>query len=428
MKAASAWSSDESRAYQLKQLRSTLVRALNHVPYYRTNYASKFSSLAKITDLSAIEALPIIDKTIVRNNHRQFIADDVTIEALTYMTTGGSTGDPLKIMMDDAFNGRTHANTWYYLWTVGFAPEAHLSIRLHGNTIDQELVDQGQFWSWEGKRLTMSVYHIDETTAAVYVQAINAHEPEYIHAYPSALAILCRYIENQNLQVTHTLKWAFVDSETLHPWQKELFQRVLKCEVFSVYGHTEGAGMAITCADCGTMVTPPHVGLMELLRSDGTPALPGEKGEIVVTGFNNDVFPLIRYRTGDHATLAPDHGCWGCQYAGIRLSDIQGRVQDYVVTSSGKPISIAPALFDYNFDWSEIDRFQIFQERPGNLLFRIVVPDSVTDRAQIEQRVVHGFGRILNGQFSIRVSFVEEIPYTPRGKYRYVDQRLPINA
>ena len=46
----------------------------------------------------------------------------------------------------------------------------------------------------------------------------------------------------------------------------------------------------------------PHDLHAEVLRPDGTPAAPGERGEIVVTGGRNPLLPLFRYRTGDFGT------------------------------------------------------------------------------------------------------------------------------
>lgn len=422
------WSAREMKAYQLAQLRRIVDRAYRRVPYYRRSFDAADLQPADVATLADIQRLPPIDKTVVRNHHADFITGDADLDGLSYMTTGGSAGDPLKIMMDDRFKGLNHANTWFYLWTVGYEPETHPSVRLHGNTIDQDLVDRGQYWVEEGLRLTMSVYHIDQDTTPAFVERINAHRPEYIHAYPSALSLLCHYIDILGLEVIDTMQWAFIDSETIFPWQRALIERVLNCRTFSIYGHTEGAGLAFTCKECGMMRVAPLVGLMEILDPDGTQVKEsGGTGEIVVTGFNNDVFPLIRYRTGDLATLAPESNCLTCNNAGMRFSEVKGRIQDYVVNRNGARTAIAPALFDYNFDWSHIDRFQIYQDTPGVLLFRIVAArDAVGQEEALKRRIIESFGAILNRQFEIDAEIVNDIPHTARGKYRYVDQRLEI--
>ena len=56
--------------------------------------------------------------------------------------------------------------------------------------------------------------------------------------------------------------------------------------------------MAMEC-DRGRLHVVPEVGLIEILREDGSPCDPGEVGEIVATGLVNEGMPLLRYRTGD---------------------------------------------------------------------------------------------------------------------------------
>ena len=53
----------------------------------------------------------------------------------------------------------------------------------------------------------------------------------------------------------------------------------------------------------------PAVGIVEILREDGSPCAPGEVGEIVATGLLNDAMPLIRYRLGDYAAWSEAEQC-----------------------------------------------------------------------------------------------------------------------
>jgi phenylacetate-coenzyme A ligase PaaK-like adenylate-forming protein len=51
--------------------------------------------------------------------------------------------------------------------------------------------------------------------------------------------------------------------------------------------------------------------VLEVLEPDDRPAAPGRVGEIVGTNLHAFGVPLIRVRTGDHASLARDCGCGG---------------------------------------------------------------------------------------------------------------------
>jgi phenylacetate-CoA ligase len=68
---------------------------------------------------------------------------------------------------------------------------------------------------------------------------------------------------------------------------------------------------------------------VEILRSDQTPAKPGEVGEVTLSGAFNHCMPLLRYRTGDFAALECVNGRW-C------LSDLHGRATVYFVDAWGQ--------------------------------------------------------------------------------------------
>ena len=72
---------------------------------------------------------------------------------------------------------------------------------------------------------------------------------------------------------------------------------------YNIYGHTEGAGMAITFPDSNSLEAMP-IGIMEILDSSGNVLTKaGDEGEVVVTGFNNKIMPFIRYQTLDMAVV-----------------------------------------------------------------------------------------------------------------------------
>ena len=110
------------------------------------------------------------------------------------------------------------------------------------------------------------------------------------------------------------------------------------------------------------------------------------------------------------------------------LSSIKGRVQDYLVTKDESLVPAAPILFDYNFDWTGIDLFQVLQEKPGILEFKIVTSSYINpNRDNLKNRIIREFSKLFGYKFDIKVSFHNKIETTNRGKFRYVDQRLKVS-
>ena len=94
--------------------------------------------------------------------------------------------------------------------------------------------------------------------------------------------------------------------------------------------------MAMECSR-GRMHLVPFVGVMEIVRPDGSPCVPGESGEIVATGLLNDAMPLIRYRLGDCAAWDENQIC-ECGNGHPILKYIDGRTDDYLLTIDGRKI------------------------------------------------------------------------------------------
>ena len=51
------------------------------------------------------------------------------------------------------------------------------------------------------------------------------------------------------------------------------------------------------------------------------------------------------------------------------LKKIEGREQDYIVNKNKELIPAAPLLFDYNINWSGVEKFQIEQKEIGKYNF-----------------------------------------------------------
>jgi phenylacetate-CoA ligase len=88
----------------------------------------------------------------------------------------------------------------------------------------------------------------------------------------------------------------------LLPPVRDRLEERFGCPVVDVYSTCESGPIGVATAD-GFEVLP-HDLYLEILREDGTVAGPGERGEIAVTVGRNPFLPLLRYRTGDWATLS----------------------------------------------------------------------------------------------------------------------------
>ncbi|GAA3974233.1 phenylacetate--CoA ligase [Actinomadura viridis] len=119
------------------------------------------------------------------------------------------------------------------------------------------------------------------------------------------------------------------------PWSEELraaIEGVLPLKAMDVYGLSEviGPGVATECLEQdGLHVNEDHFIVEAVDPVTGVPVEEGEPGELVFSTPTKQALPLLRYRTGDVASLS--HGECDCGRTLVRMSKVRGRVDDMLV-------------------------------------------------------------------------------------------------
>lgn len=184
-------------------------------------------------------------------------------------------------------------------------------------------------------------------------------------------------------------------------------------------GHTEGCVIGVKLPDNEVLFFLPQTGYAEIIDAKGCRVTqPGGKGELVVTGFNNQIFPFIRYRTMDIMTL----GNKQCPF--IHIGHVEGRRQDYAINKLGELIAVAPVIFNYNIDWTGVQNFQIIQDLPGILLIKVSVVSNTQDLSSLANRLQRQIRLGFSNMFKIELEFTTEIHTIGRGKSRYFVQNI----
>lgn len=139
--------------------------------------------------------------------------------------------------------------------------------------------------------------------------------------------------------------------------------------------------------------------------------------QIVGTSLTNFAFPLIRYSTGDLATLSEsDKNGWRC------VKDIDGREEDYVILSDNSRVGRLDHIFK---DVTKIKECQFIQNEIGALDLIIVKSHEFdqNDERQVK-KYVHSY---LGDKIKLSIKYVDKIKKTKNGKLRFVISKLKKN-
>jgi phenylacetate-CoA ligase len=256
-----------------------------------------------------------------------------------------------------------------------------------------------------------------------YLALIRRYRIAWIHGYPSAITLLARHAARIGWSAPRRLKGILPISESLLPEQRETIRRAFgDLPIVRFYGLTEKVAFAGEVPGClDHYEFEPLYGVAEVVDEAGSPVAAGERGRIVGTGFVSTGMPLIRYDTGDQATVvehARADNCWRLRVTGLHSV----YKQDYLVTEEGGLVTPTIAYIYTNL----VQDYQFTQTEPGRAELRIVPAHGVS-REELEF-VAPKMATVSDGLMHVNVEIVDEIPAGPRGKRRVVLQHLDLTA
>jgi len=401
----------EVLACQEKKLGELLDFAVEQVPFYR-----KYRSVVgRLTPRDALKELPLVTKEDVQQHFAQLRAEaNVPCHRAR---TSGTSGNQLAFYEDDTTYAREMGYMHSQWQRIGYSPDSR-------KAVFRDVVIQsrkpGIYWQQNPihNELRFSPFHMNEANLPLYFEKLVEYQPDFLHGYPSAIDILAEYvlrIDGQRL--LSPVQGALLGSEGCSAVQRERIAEAFHTRVFTWYGHSERAVLGGECECSRAYHSFPTYGILEIVREDGTPCEIGERGEIVGTGFLNRSMPLIRYRTGDHATReSPMCECGRCW---DRFSNVIGRrdTDGCLVGKSGQQFSLV-MLETPSHVFRNVIRFQYYQKKCGELYIRLMVnPDFKQNE---ETSIIEAHRKRLLGEMDINVEYVGDIPLTLSGKQRWI--------
>jgi phenylacetate-coenzyme A ligase PaaK-like adenylate-forming protein len=157
-------------------------------------------------------------------------------------------------------------------------------------------------------------------------------QPQILTCTPSYAVTLGEAVAQEQVDVS-SLRAGIFGAE---PWSESLraqLEQLLPLKALDVYGLSEviGPGVATECIESqsGLHVNEDHFLVEAVDPANGEPVPDGTPGELVFTTPTKEALPLLRYRTGDIASLHRDR-C-RCGRTLVRMSKVLGRRDDMLV-------------------------------------------------------------------------------------------------
>lgn len=382
-------------------LRKILKYAVKNTPYYRNTIADAMKQQS-----ISLEMFPYIKKTDVIGREKEFISDKALSFMLMKKSTGGTSGLSLNLQKDFT---SIIAETFFTDRIFSMISP----VKSQKIAILRAIKPQNGLFEYNHPLLILSSYDINAETTEKYLALLKEYKIDCLHAFPSSLAVLCKYT-NELKKPTELpeLKGIVTSSETITKEDKKLILNTFpKVKLIDIYGQNEHVALAYA-VNHGPYHFVNQYSFVEFLDSGNT--FEGNKVfEIIGTNFYNKSMPLIRYCTEDYAEI-DNHG---------KILSILGRSQDIIINNKEE---LVPCILSMRPNTLQnVINYQYYQEKPGELYFRAVGNNAFKeeDEKAIEKDIFSSFG----GKIKPIISKVKAIERLPNGKQKRLVQKLDLN-
>lgn len=409
----------EWELYQETQLKKLLLYSNENVIYYQESFAKTNISTDDICNftLQDIKKLPILEKENLRTFGKSNLMSSNFDKKGEFFASSGSTGTPTSIYfsvkMHQVWSAIFEARIRYWAGLNSSMPRGMIG----GRRVVMKGNSKGPFYRYNipEKQTYFSAYHINLSNVADYIDGMKRHSVEYMTGYAMSNFFLAKFIEKSGLAAPQ-LKAVITSSEKLTDEMRATFKRVYGCKTYDSYSGVEACGLISEC-EYGKLHISPDAGILEVIKSDGEYALPGESGELICTGLLNFDQPLIRYRIGDVVTLAKNQTCT-CGRNMTIVEEIIGRFEDTVIGSDGRLMVRFHGIF---VGLPNVVEGQIIQEDINLFHINVVSTSELTEDTKliIHKRMISQLGDV-----QIQISQIDSIPRNNNGKFKAVISKL----
>ncbi len=316
-------------ALQVSRLRALVQRVDARVPFYRQAFDRAGVRPEQIRTLDDLRRLPCTRKADLRDHYPFGLFAVPRDQVVRVHASTGTTGKPTVV-------GYTRADigVWAEVCARCLAASGGRPGDVFHNAYGYGLFTGGLGMHYGGELLGMTVVPMSGGNTERQLLLIQDFQPRVIACTPSymltlAEAALARGVDPKRF----SLRYAVLGAE---PWTEEMrqqIQRLLPVRAVNIYGLSEviGPGVSNECVEAqrGSHVFEDHFLVEALAPASGDPVPPGEVGELTFTTLTKEALPVIRYRTGDLASLDPSP-C-PCGRTHVRMSLVLGRTDDMLI-------------------------------------------------------------------------------------------------
>jgi phenylacetate-CoA ligase len=423
----------EMEVLQLERLKQTISTVYEKVPFYHDKFNEKGITPDDVQSLDDLKRLPFTVKQDLRDHYPFGLFAVDQSEVVRIHASSGTSGKPTVVGYT-----RNDIENWAEIVARAIAAAGGAPGEVLHNAYGYGLFTGGLGLHNGSERLGMATVPVSGGNTERQILLIEDFKPTVICGTPSYILNIVETMERMGKDPRQTsLKYGIFGAE---PWSHEMRQELesrLGIKAVDIYGLSEvvGPGVSIECheAQDGLHVMEDHF-IVEVINPDTLENVPdGVEGELVFTSLTKEAMPVIRYRTGDIASIKRTP-CQ-CGRTTVRMSRVKGRIDDMLII---RGVNVFPSEIENSLlQVEELEpHYQLVLSRKGPLddvSLNVEISSDVFQALDSEikhenvQKLAGKVAHILKNQclISIKVNVLPpgSIPRSEGKAVRIIDQR-----
>ncbi|WP_018131976.1 phenylacetate--CoA ligase PaaK [Effusibacillus pohliae] len=428
----------EMQKLQLQRLQEVVRRCYENVPFHRQNFDRAGVRPEDVRSLEDLQRLPFMKKSDLRENYPfKLFAVDMK-EVVRIHGSSGTKGKPTVVGYT-----KKDIENWAEVVARAICCAGGRPGDIFHNAYGYGLFTGGLGLHYGIEYLGATAVPVSGGNTPRQITLIQDFQPRGIAGTPSYILNIVEEMERMGLNPRETsLEYGIFGAE---PWSEEMRAQLedkMGIKAVDIYGLSEviGPGVSIECheAQDGLHIAVDHF-LAEIIDPATGEALPyGQEGELVFTSLTKEAFPVIRYRTGDIASLNPE--TCKCGRTTIRMSRIKGRVDDMLIIRGVNvfPTEIESVLLSFKqlaphyqvvIDRDgALDRFEVHCELTNEFMRGIDDLDNSESVVNLLKEIGHMMKNALGVSVQLKLNKPNTLPRSEGKAVRIVDYRNKAGA
>lgn len=313
--------------FQSQELTKALTYAGTHSPFYKKHFAAHGFNLENVKSVADLPLIPPTGKDDIQKYNWDFLCVPRE-KIIEYASTSGTLGKPVTIALTESDLQRLAYNEAISFACAGLASSDTVQLML---TLDRQFM-AGIAYHEGARKLGAGIVRMGPGLPALQWQTIHALKPTVLIAVPSFILKLIDFAIQNNIDYQKSSVRTLVcigegirQTDLTLNALGERIKNAWDVTLISTYASTEMQTAFTECVHGKGGHLHPELLIVEILNDENVPVNENEIGEVTITTLGVEGMPLIRYKTGDLASVYAEP-C-ACGRNTLRLSPLAGRKQ-----------------------------------------------------------------------------------------------------